>query len=165
MKLIPLSAVGKENPDHYAIVDDDIYELYGALNWLISNSGYVTRTLWDTKTQKTGKSLHLHRLIMNPPTGMFVDHINGNRLDNQRSNLRVCTRIQNSYNIGKRKGKNKYKGVQPVKSRINPWSAFIRSDRKIHYLGVFPTEELAAEAYNLAAIKHHGEFARLNVIE
>lgn len=110
----------------------------------------------------------LHRLIMSCPEGMVVDHINGDTLDNRRSNLRVCTRKQNQYNQKKHKGRrhSQYKGVTFRKNLISkPWEAFIYKDYKSRRLGYFETEKLAAQAYNSAAIQAYGEFARLNIIE
>jgi hypothetical protein len=102
---------------------------------------------------------------MNPEYGFFVDHINGDTLDNRRENLRVCTRKENNQNCNKRGTlpKSKYKGVVWVK-KVGKWKAQIKSDKKTIYLGYFKDELLAAKAYNSAAILYFGEFARQNKI-
>lgn len=104
------------------------------------------------------RPVYFHRLIMNAPKGMFVDHINGDILDNRRANLRVCTKQQNTYNQVKR-GKSPYKGVY---RRYNRWTARLGHEGKMYVLGNYSTPEEAALAYNAAAIKYFGEFAKLN---
>ena len=108
-----------------------------------------------------GKSWLLHRYLLRPEIGMHVDHINGNRLDNRRENLRVCTHSQNHMNKSSCRGRSKYKGAYwwPQKGK---WKSSIKVNGKDKYLGLFLTEEDAAKAYNQAALKHYGEFARLN---
>lgn len=93
--------------------------------------------------------------------GVFVDHINGNGLDNRRVNLRLCTALENTYN--RRAKKNcisKFKGVS-VRYR-NRWRARITVGKKMIDLGSYDSEIQAAEAYDMAALKYHGKFARLN---
>jgi hypothetical protein len=110
-------------------------------------------------------SQFIHKLIMNCPKGMVVDHINGDTLDNRKSNLRICTKLQNQYNQKKHKGNrhSKYKGVTFRKNlKAKPWEAFIYKDYKSKRLGYFETELKAAEAYNKAAKEAYGEFSRLN---
>lgn len=92
---------------------------------------------------------------------MFSDHINGNKLDNRRCNLRICTPHQNNLNRPNVTGK--YKGVYWCK-RLKKWMAQIMIGERNKYVGSFPNEEEAAFAYNEAAKKYHGEFARLNVL-
>jgi HNH endonuclease len=105
---------------------------------------------------------YLHRLVARARTGQCVDHINGDTLDNRRSNLRVCTRQQNLWNQrGKRDRIGRYKGTTPYRRR---WVAQITVHRQRIYLGSFATDTAAALAYNRAARKHFGRFARLNAI-
>lgn len=108
-------------------------------------------------------NVQMHRVIMRARRGQEVDHINRNTLDNQRSNLRFCTRTQN--NANKRVKRNKidaplYKGVFRNGSG---WQA-VCGPRPGRYLGTFRTQHAAALAYNYAARVHYGEFARLNEI-
>lgn len=107
----------------------------------------------------------LHRLIIDAPKGLFVDHINGNTLDNRKDNLRLCTVAQNCANQAKTSAKKTsiYKGVYFCKSD-RKWRASIKHNRKQTSLGRFNSEIDAAKAYNNAALSLFGEFAHLNVL-
>lgn len=112
----------------------------------------------------SGKSLYLSRIIMSAPGGSNVDHINGDTLDNRRSNLRVCSAAENQQNSGKyNNNKSGFKGVYWI-SRDKKWGASISKNGKRHYLGYFPDKKSAAIAYNNAAVEYHGSFAKLNTI-
>lgn len=141
-----------------ALVDDADYEWLNQFKWyaLLLSDKY-----WYARRSKRPVVL-MHRLILNPPEGMDSDHINRNGLDNRRSNLRVCTRSQNQHNSISKGGKSKYKGVYLFNGK---WGARIMSNYNNTFLGCFNSEIEAAEAYNRAAIKYHGEFARLNEIK
>ncbi len=147
------------------MVDDKDFESLDAYNWwaFVRKCGvYVCRTDYQNGKKRT---VAMHRTIMGEPHGMDIDHIDGNPLNNCRSNLRVCTRGEHLRNQKTRGGKkaSKYKGVVWRAAR-NKWSANIRLDGVRKQLGCFATEEQAAEAYNIAAKKMFGEFARPNVI-
>lgn len=107
----------------------------------------------------------LHRELMGLGEfveGVIIDHINGNRLDNRRSNLRVTDRTGNRRNTSvQNNNKAGYKGVGP-KKHGQPWRARITVDGKSLYLGAFDTPEEAARAYDAAALEHFGEYAWLN---
>jgi hypothetical protein len=92
---------------------------------------------------------------------MVCDHVNGDTLDNRRSNLRVCTQSENAKNIHTVYGMIDYKGVY---KDGRTYRAMIRVNGKRISLGNFQSPELAATAYNLAAVKHFGRFAQLNRI-
>lgn len=112
-----------------------------------------------------GVQLRLHRLILNPEPGAVIDHINGNGLDNRRSNLRVVSQGINNLNARKRaESSSKYKGVTWYK-RGNKWRAQIQFNKKKMGLGYYSLESEAAHAYNLKAKELFGELAVLNVIE
>lgn len=106
----------------------------------------------------------MHRLILNAPDHVRVDHRNGDGLDNRRDNLRYATTSQNCGN--QRVGRNNtsgYKGVTPRPS--GKWRARIMYQRQCQHLGEYETKEDAARAYNEAALRLFGPFARLNPIE
>ena len=109
--------------------------------------------------------IRMHQLIAPSEPGHVVDHINGNRMDNRRENLREATSRENSQNRkAERFSVSKFKGVffAQDKPRSKPWYAEIRENGRRHFLGCFETEESAAHAYDDAAKKMHGQFARLN---
>lgn len=132
-----------------------------------SHSGnyYVTTQL---RIERDGKVIYrklgLAEFLMGErPEGMEIDHINGISTDNRLCNLRFCTHAQNLMNRSKRKNTDcKYKGV--VKA-YNGFKAQIVSGGKNYHLGTFKTQEDAAIAYNVAATKHFGEYARLNKVK
>jgi hypothetical protein len=106
----------------------------------------------------------MSRFILSAPDGKLVDHIDGNPLNNQNENLRLCTNAENCRNTKIYKNNTSgYKGVQSI-GKQGKWFAIINCNRKQKYIGTFETKEEAAMAYNEYAKKLHGEFARLNVI-
>lgn len=161
-KKIPLSQ-GK-----FAIVDDEDYEYLNQWKWSIvsdSINQYAIRRL-STSIDKKRRTIRMHRLVLDViDKKLVVDHINGNTLDNRKSNLRVCTQLENNKNVNKIKSNNKtgYKGVLWHK-RDRIYEAFIGLNGKRIYLGRFHDIIEAVKAYNEAALKYHGEFARLNII-
>lgn len=111
-----------------------------------------------------GKSVRLHRMLLQASMNMEVDHINGDGLDNRRANLRVCIHSQNQANQKKNmKLKNvssKYKGVSRKPS--GSFQVVLTKDYKKICIGVFKCEIEAAKAYDAAALKHFGKFSNLN---
>lgn len=152
------------------LVSIEDYECLSQWKWHLAgrNYEYVYRsTHIGSAKNGTRKQIHIsmHRQIMNAPKDLQVDHINGNKLDNRRSNLRLCNNSQNHQNIGlTKKNTSGFKGVRLDKRkwRNKRWLAEIKTKEKSLFLGYFETKEEAATAYNQAAKKHHGEFARLN---
>lgn len=112
-----------------------------------------------------GTTYRAHRVIWALVTGAWpaneIDHRNGQPADNRWDNLREATRLQNSRNRRKAGGSSAYRGVSWSTSNKG-WAAFIRTNGKETYIGTFPDEKKAAVAYDAAAIKHHGAFAKLN---
>jgi len=116
--------------------------------------------------QRRQAGLQIHRLIMDAPKGMCVDHINGNPLDNRKSNLRICTRSENMRNRGAQKNNTSgYKGVSWHKHK-KKWGCKINkhNGKQIH-VGYYKDKEEAARAYDKKAKEFHGEFAKLNFPE
>nr|WP_243767389.1 HNH endonuclease [Paenibacillus agricola] len=106
----------------------------------------------------------MHRVITDAPKGYFVDHIDGNPLNNQRHNLRLCTNAQNCRNRGAPKGNTSgFKGVT-WNTWNGKWQAQIGKDYKRYHAGYFESPSEAARAYNAKATELFGEYARLNVI-
>ena len=136
-------------------VDYESFPVVKNVKWYY-HGGYVA-------SKKVGL---LHRFLTKAPPGMCVDHINGDTLDNRLCNLRVCSHQGNMRNS--RKQKNNTSGYVGVVRYFFNNSKFVAQitldDRKIH-LGIFDTAEEAARAYNTAAKKYFGEFARLNIIK
>lgn len=106
----------------------------------------------------------LHRLIMNAKDNEYVDHINFNKLDNRKCNLRICSKAENTqYQQISTRNTSGYKGVSWDKEN-NKWYAQIKTNGKHFNLGRFDNKHEAAKAYNIAAIHMFGEFAKLNDI-
>lgn len=141
-----------------ALVDAEDYEYLNQWKWRAIPNNRTFYAQRDVVIEGKSKSIKMHRLIMNTPKGMEVDHINHNGIDNRKINLRNCTPAQNRKNR-LAFGKSKYVGV--VFSN-NKFIAQIRIEGKLHRLGTFKAEKEAALMYDKAAIKHHGEFANLN---
>jgi len=138
-----------------ALIDEEDLSLISEFKWCcVSHGGHFYAATRNWKISKN-KLIYMHRIILDAPTGMDVDHINGNGLDNRRANLRLCTRSENCRNRRKSTSSpNQYKGVHFSKE-TGKWSAGI-------CLGSFNTEKEAALAYDEAARKIFGEFARVN---
>lgn len=139
--------------------DADDFDTVSQFRWRDSGHGYGVA--YDNKSKK---DVLIHRLIMNPLSTMSVDHIDGNPLNNKKSNLRVCTHSDNLKNQNKRKKRTSsiYKGVRPEKK--GKWVAGIVFNYKNISLGTYSTEVGAAFAYDLAAKSYFGEFARCNFL-
>lgn len=137
----------------YAIVDSGDLELLSAFKWCF-NGGYAATWRADVK-------IYMQKLLMNTPDKMDTDHIDRNKLNNRRSNLRVCTRSQNQGNRPSFVGSSKFKGVS-WNAQASKWQVSIMKDRVNFYLGRFRDESEAAKAYNKAAKEIYGEFAYLN---
>lgn len=151
--------VGK---NYVALVDKSDFRLVRGKTWHARIDGTrvsAGHSYRDPATKKT-VNVHMHRLIMGAVAGQIVDHANGNALDNRRLNLRFATPAQNAANR-RSVGASRYLGVTRERGL---WTASIYPDGKSIHLGTWPTEQLAAAAYNRAATLIHREFARFNAV-
>ena len=161
VKTVPLG--GRKAAGRVALVDDEDYELVMQYRWYVQE---------DVRTGGAGgpyargvlvpsqRLVFMHNLIVDFPK---PDHIDGNGLNNQRSNLRSATRAQNGQNRRKQPGtSSRYKGVTKKRRR---WTARITYNGTRRSLGTFASEEEAALAYDAAARKLFGEYARPNFPE
>lgn len=155
--------------EQVALIDDEDYAILRQCSYCAVKKGlgfYARRCA--TKEEQTSGSptrIYLHREIMRAKKGQVIDHINGNTLDNRKENLRFCTTRQNSRNAKKNTNNSSgFKGVAWHKNR-KVWVAYIKVDYKNKHLGVYNTPESAAKAYDEAAKKYFGEFAKLNFLE
>lgn len=156
----------KLNDGRYTLVDPDIYYRFNDFDWCAKTCFGRTYAVRFIDTPKGTKLISLHREIFNAPVGKLVDHKNEDSLDNRIDNLRLATYSQNGCNsrIDKSKTSSRYRGVRFIK-KSRKWAANIRIDGKKLWLGSFTKEIDAALAYDAAARKYHGEFARLNFSE
>jgi hypothetical protein len=158
MKQIALN--GKHGKGKFALVDDEDYEELMKYKWLGNKQGYaVSQKRKYSKTTAT----YIHRLIMDAPKGLVVDHINHDKLDNRKINLRICTQSENMANMNKISGASKFKGVFFTRNSKKPYAKICYNYKQIH-LGTFDTELEAAQAYNTKALELFGEFAHINKI-
>lgn len=130
----------------FTLVDDDDFEWLSKHNWQLSSHGYA----------KTGvKGYYMHRAILGAPPGREVDHINRDKLDNRRENLRIITNAKNNRSTPQRKDNTSgFKGVSYFKPR-KCWVARIQVDGKRYYLGNYKTKEEAIMAYNRGLMEYN----------
>lgn len=149
----------------FALIDSEDTELVSGFCWSAfkpsKNTYYAGR---NQKTNGTQERVYMHRVIMRASGVQSVDHINGNGLDCRKSNMRLCSKPQNGWNALKRSGKSssKFKGVS-WRPETRKWVARIAPNRTTIRLGCFEDEIAAAKAYNEAAKRYFGEFAKLNI--
>lgn len=164
MKLIPL------NKGQYAKVDDNDFDFLMQWKWYAypgkKDKFYAARAEYLGGGRKNSKwaGHKMHRVLLNAQAGILVDHRDGDTLNNQRHNLRLCNKFQNAANRTAMENKSsKHLGVY-FRKDSGKWRASMSHMNKQINIGTFSTEAEAALAYNIAASKHHGEFANLNKI-
>lgn len=157
MKEIPLTQ------DKVALIDDEDFERVNQYKWYAVKA--VTGA-WYARTIINGDLVYMHQLIMNTTGQLEIDHKDCNGLNNQKFNLRYCTRSQNQMNKNKRKNatSSKFKGVS-WDYQHQKWRAEICKDYETYHLGRFVDEIEAAKTYDKAALKLFGEYARPNFVE
>ncbi len=143
----------------FAIVDAADYPRLSRYKW------YAARGRGDKyyamTSRPNGRPIRMHRLLMNPPAGLVVDHVDGNGLNNRRCNLRICTPAENTRNRPARIGSSRFKGVC-LDPRRHKYGARLCVNGHRHRLGAFADEIEAAIAYDLQAVTLAGRFAYLN---
>lgn len=156
MKEIPLT-LGK-----VALVDDGDFDALSAFKWHAQRAKHTFYAVHGCTNGQRGQILIMHRVILNAPKGIDVDHRNRNGLDNRRENVRLATRLQNcqSMSISARNNSG-YKGVY-FDCASNKWRATIRVNTVLHSLGRFVDVVEAARKYDSAALYYFEDFARLN---
>lgn len=149
----------------FAEVDGDMVDTLSAYRWCVSraNGGYyAVRGVWD-RALKSTRLVAMHRSIIGAVKGQFVDHVDGDTMNNRRDNLRICTNAQNIRNMRPHAGRTT-KGVHFMLSREQsprPWQAYItHCGHRIH-LGYFASAQEAQAAYNASATRLFGEFAHV----
>lgn len=144
---------------YVALIDEEDWPLVAGYKW---HAIRVRRVVY-AQASAEGGAVYMHRVITGAAKGQEVDHINDDGIDNRRANLRICSTRQNQYNSRSRRGSSsRFKGVGFNISK-NRWVAEINIEGRRIYLGRHRTEEAAARAYDKAARKYQGEFARLNL--
>ena len=146
-----------------AVVDDEDFEELSRFSWWYAKNGYAA----TTGSRKNGKkNTYMHIKLLGKKEGKITDHINGDRLDNRKENLRHVTVTQNLQNSLHRNGgaSSKYKGVF-WRKEMQKWRSRITIDKKMYELGYYKEERDAAWVYNVWAESFFGEYARLNVLE
>jgi hypothetical protein len=152
-RLLPVS-----NGKAWAKVSPEDYERLAQYRWLLYGNGYAFR--WTPRNHYARKAIMMHREVTNAPAGQEVDHINSDKLDNTRGNLRFATREQNQQRArsGPRSSSG-YRGVRLTKGR---WAARVRHSKREISLGTYDTREEAARAYDAAALRIYGPLAFVN---
>ena len=149
----------------FAICDWSDFDLVKGFKWHLTSknkSGCLYAQSWDSGNPKTRNKQSMHRMIMAVGENQIIDHINGNGLDNRRSNLRVVSAQQNAFNQKGHGGSSRFKGVSFDKES-GKWRAYISHNNKRVNLGRHFSEIDAAKAYDVAAKEYFGEYAKLNL--
>lgn len=149
------------NTGDTVLVDAEDFERVSAYHWYKDDAGYARTNMWENGRKSAAP--RMHRFILGVTNRKaHIDHINGDKLDNRKENLRVCSASNNAMNRGRQSNnKSGYKGVIYDKER-DKWRAEITVNKKRMYLGRYETVEEAAEAYRKAAELYHGEFAKVD---
>lgn len=146
-----------------AIVDDDDFLNINSKSWYAYKEGNTYYAARDDRSNQKRKRVLMHREILNTPYDLITDHKDRNGLNNIRSNIRICTKVENNRNTKLRNDSTSgIKGVS-FKKREKKWAAQISFNKKIKWLGYFNTAKEAMSAYDNASILLHGDFASPNM--
>jgi len=141
------------------VVDDADDAFVQTRRWFALRSRRKRAVYVMAGQHRLGTRVYLHRHIMSAPGGLFVDHVDGDGLNNRRANLRLCTHVQNQLNKGlSRRNTTGFKGVTRGECS-GRWRAVITVNGRQRHLGTFDSPEEASAAYIAAAGELHGEFA------
>lgn len=155
-----LALAGKLGDGRFALVSERDYDRLSAFRWCLAKNGYAYRWIPERKRPHS-----MQNDILHAPDGHIVDHINGNKLDNRRANLRVITKAQNRINHGPHRGStSRYVGVSLCK-KTRKWRADAQLGGRQVCLGYFESEEEAARVRDAFVRKHYGGLGRLNFPE
>jgi len=154
-KYYTLTIVSK-GKTHFCFFDAGDLAIAEKFRWYVSNGYAMANISKDLQHSYKTKTVKMHRLIIQPQAPLVPDHISGDKLDNRRVNLRAVPEDINNRNKLKMAGTfSRFKGVYAnSKNKTNPFNARIKFNKKFYYLGNFPSQELAALAYNEEALKH-----------
>jgi len=149
----------------YALVDPEIYYELSKYEWFAVPSGATYYAMRNDFVKHKYAPVSMHKEVLKVGKGRVVDHRDGNGLDNRAANLRGITTAQNRLNCGKHaKASSRFKGVCWHKG-IEKWMVNISKDKKRKFVGYFDDQIEAARAYDEAAKREHGIFARMNFPE
>lgn len=164
MKIIVLTQ------NKFSLVDDEDVEKLNKYKWSVHTDGYAVRGILDkdyyykNNRKKKILTIYMHRFVMNTPKNMEIDHINGNRLDNRKSNLRIVTRFQNKMNHRLYKNNTSgYSGVVWDKQRQS-WKATISSNNEILFQKLFKDKQDAINKRQQLEIEYFGDFRNKNYV-
>ena len=161
-KIMEIKKQKRNGKEYVILIDEEDYDKIKDYYWRIDAP--VTRPWYGPyvvgEHRKTKKKVKLHRLILDAPDGMDVDHIDHNGLNNTKENLRICTHMQNMAN--RKKNSNNKTGFKGVSLHRKKYRAQLRFNGERFSLGCYDTPEEAARAYDEKAKELHGEYANLN---
>lgn len=145
------------------LINEEDFDLVRSYKWCLKKCQHINYAIADARIEGRNSTILMHRIILGiTDSKVFTDHKDGNGLNNLRSNLRIATPLQNARNLSCRNPLG-LKGIG-YSPRHKKYRARIRNNGKLIGLGFFKTKIEAAKAYNQAAIKYFGEFAKLNPI-
>ncbi len=154
---IPLLSSGRVVTAH-AVVDRADEHLVSQWTWSLHSDGYAFRR---TETSSGRSIVYMHRELLRPGRGLLVDHVDGDRLNNTRSNLRLATPSQNGAHSASRPRRSGFRGVYSHRP-TGRWIAQMSIDGRVRHLGIYDGPEDAARAYDAAVRRQWGAFARTN---